>query len=996
MKIVDNKTNPGTTTDFRKVNGYFSLGEKINYVVNGFVEDTRGKIKVSGAIETGTNNYKIHFHGKHLDAVKFNPYYRQYFNYPVETGMVTDISLALTGKNNTYRNKGDINFKDLNFIYFEGQKSVHAAKGRIAFTSSPKIVVLEDISGVVDECSSFKVSGKVWPAVEGRDKYELLIDLKNLDYFLGKNRYIHQEGLKKDLNIKGNGDLVFRLSVEGDNFKYAGRTDLKNVELDWGKVFYKPKDKICDLIFDINYRKDQKVWGDFSVVSRSLAVEGNGEVSDLECPEPKLDLNISLKEGYVGELLAFLPPWPKEIKLFGVTDRVNVRIFNERPSKTIYSVSVNGTPLAWQYAELFNKPYGMESKIDFNLVSEKGKLLLMDSRLTFGESEVESKVIEIDLKGGNGLNTELDFKKLVYDDVRKISDLFKEENIELDGYCGAKFILNSANSEVSLKGSADIFESKLIYDNFIDKNKGIPGRVEFNISWCGNTFVIDELRLESGKNKCLLNGEIVDYDKAQPQYGLMVISDSFYWGELTPAYMPGFEDYKLSGKSNVKLNISSRGKFLNIKGGLNLSECEARWKDRLSKPKGINHMVDFDFLFGEDNLIVNNVNISLGNFEIGGSGKLENYDMENPELVLGWEVNNFNGSELVNYLPSFGWLNDIKIEGLLKGGTSICKEGDVQKIRGELSLDNIDLFYKNRVYRANGVSDKIVWLVNEGEEVVYIDSGQWTVDQSVFKIKGNIKKQDDNLCVFLDVNCDELFLKEIIPYFSTKMAGELEGLNIDGAGKMNLRLENCGEIFTCKGDIDLRDNYISYKKIIAKPKGLDSRVVFKIINQKDSVNVDTLRFAWNNSSLDFYGKMDKIDTEPVLDLKLTGEIFYPELKMILADTPESRDIIKKFFALKDKNGKINLSLKITGKVENPEIKSDWGLIAAVVIKIGLQNSIEFLENAAGKTLETTLNFGKKTIETTVLVSGKVLRETVRAGINVIEGVYKIIWPFKKK
>jgi len=81
--------------------------------------------------------------------------------------------------------------------------------------------------------------------------------------------------------------------------------------------------------------------------------------------------------------------------------------------------------------------------------------------------------------------------------------------------------------------------------------------------------------------------------------------------------------------------------------------------------------------------------------------------------------------------------------------------------------------------------------------------------------------------------------------------------------------------------------------------------------------------------------------------------------MIIPDSEEGRNIIKKFYLLRDKEGKVNLNLKITGKIENPEIQGDWGLITAVVIKIGLQNSIDFLEKAAGKTIETTLNFGRK-------------------------------------
>lgn len=840
IRIIDEKAGHGMSIDFRRVNGYLNPGKKIDYVISGFVKDTKGKIKISGFVETGTNNYKVHFDGENLDAVRFNPYYRQYFNYPVETGTVTNISLVLSGGGSTYRNKGNISFKDLNFRYFEGQKPVHVIEGKIVFTSSPKIVLLEDISGVVDECPNFKVSGKIWPAVEGKDKYELLIDLKNPDYFLAKNRYIHQEGL----DIKGRGNLNFRLFVDGDNSRYIGNADLRNVELDWGKVLCKPKDKMCAMNFDINCKADRNIWGNFKVVSKSLVIEGNGEIADFAKPEPKLDLNISLKEGRVGELMDFLPPWPEEIKFFGATDGVNVRIFNEGSSKTMYSVSINGTPLMWQYAELFNKPYGMESKIDFTLIPEKDKLLLVNSRLTFGESEVRGKIVEIDLNGRNGLSMELDLMKLVYDDVHKISG---------------------------------------------------------DLSW--------------------------------------------------------LENCKLSGRSSVKMNILNVGKFPNLKCEWNLNECEVHWGELLSKPKGVGCMINFDLLFGENNLIINKADVLLGGFEITGNGMVENYGAENEKLVLEWEVNNFDGSELVKFFQSGSWLKGIKIDGLSKGKISVLKKKD---------------------------------------DIIHIDSCQLTIGRSVFEIKGDAGKHGDNINVFLDVSCDRLFLKEIIPYFSTKMAGELEGLGINGASKMNLRLENCAGIFTFNGDINLKDNYVSYKNIVAKPEGLDGKIVFKIVNQGDSVNFNALKFVWNNSSLDLCGKMDSVSSEPVLDLNLTGRIFYPELKMVLADTPEGKDILKKFWALKDKNERIDLNLKITGKIENPEIKSDWGLIAAVIIKIGLQNSIEFLENAAGKTLETTLNFGKKTVETTVLVSGKVLRETVRAGINVIEGVFKIVWPFKKK
>ncbi|MEW6087743.1 MAG: DUF748 domain-containing protein [bacterium] len=996
MKIIDDRTVPGVVTDLKMVNGYFNLGKKINYEISGFAENKKSEIKILGSIETATNKYKVHFSGKNLDAVKNNPYYRQYFNYPVETGTVTDISLTLTGDGNNYRNKGDISFKDLDFRYFDGQKPVHAVNGRVVFASSPNIVVLENISGALDECSSFKVSGKVWPAVEGKDKYELLIELENLNYFLGKERYIRQEGLKRDLDIKGNGRLNFRLFVDGDNFKYEGASDLKNVELNWGKVLYKPKDKSCSLVFNINYLKDQKIWGDFKVISNSLVVEGKGGINDLADQQQKMDLNISQKNGRIEELMAFLPPWPREIRFFGVTDKVKVRIFNGEPSKTIYSVSINGTPLMWQYAKLFNKPYGMESKIDFNLVPENGKIMIVDPRLTFGESEVTSKLIEIDFGNENELNMKLDFKKLKYDDARKISNLFNREIIDLGGYCSLSINVNSLKDEVNLKGKADIYDSKLKYGNFIEKKQEIPGNLLFDISWKENTFIVKELQLESSKNKFSLNGEIMDYDKEQPQYNLTVASNSFYWGELTPDYVQGLDDYKLSGKSNMRINISGQKKFLNLKGELDLNKCETRWKGFLYKPRNVNHIINFDFLIGQNNFIINKLGITLGDFEINAGGKIENYNIDNRKLFFTWETNDFRGSSVTGFMPSLKWLEGIKIKGLLKGETSVYKENNTKKLKGKFDLYNVDVYYKNHSYKINGITDNLVWLMDTEDNVIYIDSGQYTIDQSVFKIKGNIKKRENNINVYLDINCDKLFLKGIIPYFSPKMAGELEDLNIGGASKINLIIENDGKIVNCQGDIDLKDNYISYKDIIAKPEGLDNKVFFKIVNKDDSIAFDTLKFTWNNSSLDFYGKIDKIDDEPVLDLSLAGEIFYPELKMIITDTPEGQNIVKKFYSLKDKDDKVSLNLKITGKIENPEIKGDWGLITAVVIKIGLQNSIEFLESAAGKTLETTLNFGKKTIETTVLMGGKVLRETVRIGINVIGEVFKIIWPFKGK
>lgn len=997
IKVIDDRTAPESTkrviTDLYKVKGYFNLGKKVSYEIKASVKDTEGEIKILGSVETETNSYKIHFNGKQLDAIKYNPYYKRYFNYPVENGICTDISLTLTSKNGKYRNKGDINFENLDFIYFNGQKPVHATKGRVVFTSSPNIVVLEDISGVLDECSSFKVSGKIWPAVKGRDKYELLIELGHLDYLMGKERYITKGGLKKDLNIKGNGRLVFRLYADGDNFKYVGEADLEKAELDYGKVLYKPEDKDCRLTFNINYMKDQKIWGAFNVNSNSLTVDGKGEINDLINNESKLDLNLSLKKGRIEDFMAFLPPWPKEIRLFGETNKVEVRIFNNEPSKTIYSVSINGTPLMWQYTNLFNKPYGMESKIAFNLVPENGKIMIIDSMLTFGESEVTSKAIEIDPQNGDELNMELDFKKLVYDDVRKISNLFKEKSIELDGYCSTKFDLNFTKNKINLKGDADIYNSKLKYGDFITKNKEIPGNLLFNISWEGNTFVINNLQLTSLKNKFALNGEIVDYDKEQPQYDLMVISDSFYWGELTPNYIQGFEDYKLSGRSNVKMSISGQKNFLNLKGELNLSKCETKLKEFLYKQKDITHEINFDFSHGQNNFIINDLEIILGDFEIYGGGKLENYGAENKNLVLTWKINDFKGNTLISYIPSFYWLKDIKIKGLLKGETSVYKEENIQKIWGKLNLYNLDIFYKDHIYKTNGPTDNFVLLVSENEDTIYIDSGQYTIEQSVFKIKGNIKKLDDNLNINLDANCDKLYIKKIISYFSPKMAGELEDLNIVGTGKINLKIENYGKIFNLQGDIDLKDNYFSYKNIIAKPEGMDSKVVFNIARNDDSIDFDTLRFVWNNSRLDFSGKIDKINSQPILDLNLAGEIYYPELKMILTDTPEGQNIVKNFYSLRDKDEKVNLNLKIEGKIDNPEIKGDWGLITALVIKIGLQKSMEFLENAAEKTLEATLNIGIKTIEITVLVSGKVLRETVRASINIFKGVLKIIWPF---
>ena len=318
IKVIDDrpahKSTKRVITDLNKVKGYFNLGKKISYEIKASVKNTKGALEILGSVDTGTNSYKIHFNGKNLDAIKYNPYYKRYFNYTVEKGICTDIALTLTGKNGKYRNKGDINFENLDFRYFKGQKPVHASKGRVVFTSSPNIVVLEAISGILDECSSFKVSGKIWPRVNNRDKYELLIDLDGLDYFMGKERYITKGGLKKNLNINGHGRLVFRLYVDGNNFKYVGEADLEKTELDYGKVLYKPMNKNCGLNFDINYVKNQKIWGDFKVKSNSVVVDGNGEINGFTNNESKLDLNLALTKGRIEDFMEFLPPWPKEIR----------------------------------------------------------------------------------------------------------------------------------------------------------------------------------------------------------------------------------------------------------------------------------------------------------------------------------------------------------------------------------------------------------------------------------------------------------------------------------------------------------------------------------------------------------------------------------------------------------------------------------------------------------------------------------------------------------
>jgi len=61
---------------------------------------------------------------------------------------------------------------------------------------------------------------------------------------------------------------------------------------------------------------------------------------------------------------------------------------------------------------------------------------------------------------------------------------------------------------------------------------------------------------------------------------------------------------------------------------------------------------------------------------------------------------------------------------------------------------------------------------------------------------------------------------------------------------------------------------LTYKEIIAKPEEMDSRILFKIVTNEGNINFETLKFVWNNSSIDFNGKISKISNEPVLDLSL--------------------------------------------------------------------------------------------------------------------------------
>lgn len=498
-------------------------------------------------------------------------------------------------------------------------------------------------------------------------------------------------------------------------------------------------------------------------------------------------------------------------------------------------------------------------------------------------------------------------------------------------YIGNYLILKTANPKISVEDSQmnmEDYEIKL-NDEVQKKNILLKGDYFYLEKYNSKKHVklSTSSKLKVNKNYSDIN---LDVDLKLPMKKTLSTDDIVFDGTVTNLNLDDFSSYiqkasegkikKLGGVLNIKADTNTlnfrtkRIKSLMVldKFLLDGEKVSIHSKNKIT----VNSICDFS----ENLLDINKLEILSKNINIKLKGKISKISSKNPNLDLSVAVTKSKIEDFAEFFPNIntvdlginlGAVKKYGFYGDIDGNLSIKGKADKPEIKGKVEIQNA---YVVKPLPAP-TPKATIKLDFSGKYLTFDVVVPASIKEKVFvRGKANLQDKKDSL---LDITSTPnvnlkttefvlLPLREIF-YFDL---GPLPVMKVDGFGNISLKAKGDNSDPHLFGAFNFRDTIASFNGIDMNLKNAAGSLYFK---DKDTHFVTTKAFLDN--------KPVKVDgtcsLKGVLDFDVTANgQDVKTLLNVLNNSPMLSDLKQGMLPIKKADGKLNIKLKLEGKVKN--------------------------------------------------------------------------------
>lgn len=498
-------------------------------------------------------------------------------------------------------------------------------------------------------------------------------------------------------------------------------------------------------------------------------------------------------------------------------------------------------------------------------------------------------------------------------------------------FIGNHLILKSSNPTISIEDSQMDVEDYEIKLNDEPQNKNILLKGDYlNLEKYNSKKHIKlstSSRLRVNQNYSGIN---LDVDLKLPLKKTLSTNDIVFDGTVTNLHLDDFSTYirkitnnkikKIGGVLNIKADTNTlifRANQIKSQVALDKFLLEGENVSINSKNKlTINSICYFSDKF----LNIDKLEILSKNINIKLKGKINNVSSKNPYLDLSALVTKSKVEDFTEFFPNidtrdFGInLAAIKKYGFfadVDGNLSIKGKSDQPELRGKIIIQNA---YVVKPLPAP-TPKAVIKLDFSGKHLTFDVVVPASLSEKVFvKGKANLRDPEDGVLDItstknVNLKTAESVLLPIREIFCFEL-GPLPVMKVDGIGNINLKVKGSNLHPHLFGAFNFRNTMASFNGIDLELKNGEGRLSFE--------NEDT-HFVTRKAFLD--NKPIKVDGKCSLkgvldyDVIANGQDF-KFLLNVLGNSPMLFDIKKESIPIKKADGKLNVKLKLSGRVKN--------------------------------------------------------------------------------
>ena len=346
------------------------------------------------------------------------------------------------------------------------------------------------------------------------------------------------------LGLSGLGNLSIQPQGALDNLVIKGEFDLSQSGIRYQNVFTKPEASTMLLSFEIGLnalKADALKLSSLTLTLGELVLNASGTIANFK--EPELDLHLTSNEFPLEKLLAFFP----EIAAMQGADANNPAlsaagngVFEARVQGSIDDLAVQLTlnldQSAVSYLDFFRKSEQETGNLHVEAQVGKDSVSLSQVTLNLGKFQLNTTGKITNFKNPNldlVLETNVfDFETLLAHSPITLSKYLPKE-LTLAGLSTVRIVPVGPLDELSVSGKIDMTQGSILFGEYFNKPKDIPGVVEFDATLTKDAVDIRKVRINLNDVLLDITGMVSGLQQ-QTMLDLSVTSNRFALNQLLP------------------------------------------------------------------------------------------------------------------------------------------------------------------------------------------------------------------------------------------------------------------------------------------------------------------------------------------------------------------------------------------------------------------------------------------------------------------------------